>query len=419
MLDINFIRENTALVKTAAQHKNSKVDIDQLLLVDARRRQLQTTSDGLNRQRNELAAVGKTGKPTVEQIATAKAIKQQSVNTVGQLASVEAEFKTLMYQVPNIPTDDTPIGPDESGNQAIREWGAKPQFDFTPLPHWELGKTLDIIDNDQAAAVSGTRFTYLKNELALMEYALVNLALSVTVAKGFVPIIPPIFIRPEVFEKMGRLHPTAERYYIPSDDLYLIGSAEHTLGPLQMNKVVAEVQLPMRYIAFSPALRREAGAAGKDTRGILRLHQFHKVEMEVFSTPEQGLAEHSLLISIEEELLQKLNLSYQVLLKCTGDIGDPNARGVDINTWMPGQGVYRETHTADYMTDYQARRLNARFKRSTGVTEFVHTNDATALAVGRILAAIIENYQTAAGTVIVPEVLRPWMFGVTEIKRPS
>jgi seryl-tRNA synthetase len=175
----------------------------------------------------------------------------------------------------------------------------------------------------------------------------------------------------------------------------------------------------MRYIAFSPALRREAGAAGKDTRGILRLHQFHKVEMEVFSTPEQGLAEHSLLISIEEELLQKLNLSYQVLLKCTGDIGDPNARGVDINTWMPGQGVYRETHTADYMTDYQARRLNARFKRSTGVTEFVHTNDATALAVGRILAAIIENYQTAAGTVIVPEVLRPWMFGVTEIKRPS
>ncbi|EKD76528.1 MAG: hypothetical protein ACD_43C00071G0001 [uncultured bacterium] len=417
MLDIKFIREHISAVKAAVQNKNSKVDIDALLQIDETRRQLQKAGDELNRQRNQMAALGKQGKPTPEQVAEAKVIKQRSAELEQTLVGVEAEYKKMMYQVPNIPSADTPIGPDESGNQVIKEWGSKPVFNFVPKPHWELGKTLDIIDNEQAAVVTGARFTYLKNELALMEYALVNLALSVTVTKGFIPIIPPIFIRPDVFEKMGRLHPTDERYYIPSDDLYLIGSAEHTLGPLQMNKLLIEEQLPLRYIAFSPALRREAGAAGKDTRGILRLHQFHKVEMEVFSTAEQGLAEHNLLISIEEELLQKLNLPYQVLLKCTGDIGDPNTRGVDINTWMPGQNVYRETHTADFMTDYQARRLNARYRTKTGETEFLNMNDATALAVGRIIAAIMENYQTAEGKIKIPDVLLPWMFGVTEIKR--
>lgn len=417
MLDIKIIREQTDKVKSAVRNKRSTVDIDALLAIDERRRKLQQESDELNRQRNVIAGIGKAGKPTAEQVTQAKIIKGRSAELEASLTQIENDYKTLMYQVPNIPTDDTPIGPDESGNQVIKEWGRKPDFAFIPKPHWELGKTLDVIDNEQAAVVSGSRFTYLKNELALMEYALVNLALSVTVTKGFTPIIPPIFIRPDVFEKMGRLQPTDERYYIPSDDLYLIGSAEHTLGPMYLNKTTTEQQLPLRYIAFSPALRREAGAAGKDTRGILRLHQFHKVEMEVFSTSEQGLDEHKLLISIEEELLQKLSLPYQVLLKCTGDIGDPNARGVDINTWMPGQNVYRETHTADYMTDYQARRLNARFKRQTGEIEYLHMNDATALAIGRIIAAIMENYQTESGTITIPEVLRPWMFGMTEIKR--
>lgn len=417
MLDIKYIREHIAEIKAAILNKNSKVDLTALLNLDEKKRQLQTDVDELNRQRNVIATLGKPGKPTSEQMAEAKSIKQHCAELEQTLAQVDEEYKKLMYQVPNIPSADTPIGPDESGNQVVKEWGIKPTFNFAPKPHWELGKTLDVIDNEQAALVAGTRFTYLKNELALMEYALVNLVLSVTVTKGFIPIIPPIFIKPAVFEKMGRLQPTAERYYIPADDLYLIGSAEHTLGPLQMNQIIAEDKLPLRYIAFSPALRREAGAAGKDSRGILRLHQFHKVEMEVFSTPEQGLAEHNLLISLEEELLQKLKLPYQVLLKCTGDIGDPNARGVDINTWMPGQNVYRETHTADYMTDFQARRLNARYRSNNGQTKFLHMNDATALAIGRIIAAIMENYQTAEGTIKIPTVLQPWMFGVTEIKR--
>ncbi|MFA6474608.1 MAG: serine--tRNA ligase [Patescibacteria group bacterium] len=415
MLDIKYIRDHLNEVKQAIKNKNSTVNIEEVLKKYDAKRELQKNLDDLNQQRNAFANQGKKNKPTPDQIELGKNLKQQASKIEEELRKVEHDYQVLMYQVPNVPTQDTPVGADESGNVMVREWGTQPQFDFTPKPHWELGKALDVIDNEAAARVSGARFTYLKKELALMEYALVQLAFSVTLEQGFIPVIPPIFIKPDVFEKMGRLHPAAERYYIPSDDLYLIGSAEHTLGSIHLGEIIPEAKLPLRYIAFSPALRREAGAASKDTRGILRLHQFHKIEMEVFSTPEQGMAEHNLLVSIEETLLQKLNLPYQVLLKCTGDIGDPNARGMDINTWMPGQGVYRETHTADYMTDYQARRLNTRYRQADGSTNFVHMNDATALAIGRIIAAIMENYQQADGTIIIPEVLHPWMFNHTRV----
>ncbi len=403
MIDIKFLREHPDQVKAAAKHKNAAVDIDQIIQLDSQRKALQTEHDTLRAEQRKL---GKDG--ARELSVRVKAIQKD-------LTVLEEQLRTLLWAVPNIPTEDTPIGPDESGNQVVKTWGTQPQFDFQPKPHWDLGKALGIIDNEKAAEVSGARFTYLKGELALMEYALVNLAFTVAIKKGFTPIIPPIFIKPDVFEKMARLHPKDERYYLPADDLYLIGSAEHTLGPIHMDEILPETHLPKRYIAFSPALRREAGAAGKDTRGILRLHQFHKVEMEVFSTAEQGIAEHQLLVSIEEELLQALNLPYQLLLKCTGDIGDPNARGMDINTWMPGQGVYRETHTADYMTDYQARRLNTKVRKADGSLEFVHMNDATALAIGRIIAAIMENYQTASGSIRIPDVLQPMMMGKTEI----
>lgn len=415
MLDIKFIRQNPDIVKQAAKHKNSTVDIDKLLTLDERRRHLQGELDQANGFRNALADASKGGKPTPEQIAEGKKYKEQAGELERELKMVAEDLDVLMLQVPNIPTEDTPVGPDESGNQVIKTWGEKPSFDFTPKPHWELGESLGVIDNEKAAEVSGARFTYLKGDIALMEYALVNLALSIIVKKGFNVVVPPIFIRPDVFQKMARLEPRDERYYIPSDDLYLIGSAEHTLGPIHMDEIIPEKNLPIKYVAFSPALRREAGAAGKDTRGIIRLHQFHKVEMEVFSTSEDGIKEHLELIKIEEEILQALNLPYQLILKCTGDIGDPNARGTDINTWMPGQDRFCETHTADYMTDYQARRLGTKYRKADGSTEFVHMNDATALAVGRTIAAIMENYQTKEGTIKVPEVLKSWMMGRDEI----
>lgn len=415
MLDIKYIRQNPELVKQAANNKNISVDVDKLLVLDERRRHVQGELDQANGFRKALARSSDGGKPTEEQIAEGKKYKEKALELERELNAVEEELQVLLYQLPNIPTVDTPVGRDETSNTTIRSWGEQPSFDFEPKAHWDLGVELGVIDNEKAAEVSGARFTYLKGDLALMEYALVNFALSHLVKKGFKVIVPPIFIRPDVYQKMARLEPKEERYYIPSDDLYLIGSAEHTLGPLHMDEIIPEKQFPLRYVAFSPALRREAGAAGKDTRGILRLHQFHKVEMEVFSSPEDGMKEHLNLVALEEELLQLLNLPYEVVLKCTGDIGGPNARGMDINTWMPGQNTYRETHTADYMTDYQARRLNTRMRRADGSVEFVHMNDATALAVGRTLAAIMENYQTKQGTIKIPDVLKPWMMGIEEI----
>ncbi len=428
MLDIKFIRENKALVEAAARKKRVAVDINALLATDDHRRALQQQFDEVNRARNELAEQGKEGKPSAEHIAEGKRLKEQSLALENDMRVAEEELHRLAYVIPNVPTADTPEGSDESGNQIIKEWGEKPKFDFEPKAHWDLGTALDIIDNERAAKVSGARFTYLKRDAALMEYALIQFALSILINREkiadiireekldlpdtpFVPVVPPIFIKPDIFEKMARLNPKEERYHIPSDDLYLIGSAEHTLGPIHMDEIIVEHELPLRYVAFSPALRREAGAAGKDTRGIIRLHEFHKLEMETFSMPEQGLAEHKLLIAVEEHLLQQLNLPYQVLLKCVGDIGDPNARGVDINTWMPGQDRYCETHTADYMTDYQARRLNTRLRRTDNTLTFAHMNDATALAIGRMLAAILENYQNADGSVRIPDVLQSYLGG--------
>lgn len=404
MIAINYLREHPDLVAQAAKHKNVSVDIDGILALDQKRKELQTEHDTLRVEQRQL---GKDG---------GKELSMKVKSIQKELTQLEEDLRVLLWKVPNIPTADTPVGKDESENKVVKEWGSKPNFDFKPKPHWELGTALGVIDNERAAKVSGARFTYLKGDLALMQNALVQLTLTILTKRGFTMVVPPLFIKPEVFEKMARLHPAAERYYLPSDDLYLIGSAEHTLGPIHLDEVLPEQQLPKRYAAFSPAFRREAGAAGKDTRGILRLHQFDKIEMEVFSTAEQAITEHLGLVAIEEEIVQALELPYQLLLKCTGDIGDPNARGMDINTWMPGQNVYRETHTADYMSDYQARRLNTKVKQADGSTSFAHMNDATAIAIGRMVAAIMENYQTVTGTIHVPAVLQPWMLGVTEIK---
>ncbi|MBI4407647.1 MAG: serine--tRNA ligase [Candidatus Kerfeldbacteria bacterium] len=404
MIDIKFIREHSDLVQQAARNKNVTVDVEAILVLDTKRKELQTEHDTLRVEQRKL---GKDGGKELS-------VKVKSIQK--ELTTAEEQLQKLLWQVPNIPTEDTPVGKDESENQVVKDWGTKPSFAFKPKPHWELGVSLDLIDNERAAKVAGARFTYLKGDLAIMQNALVQLALTILTKRGFTMVVPPLFIKPDVFEKMARLHPADERYHLPTDDLYLIGSAEHTLGPIHMDEVLPEQQLPKRYAAFSPAFRREAGAAGKDTRGILRLHQFDKIEMEVFSTAEQAITEHLGLVAIEEEILQALELPYQLLLKCTGDIGDPNARGMDINTWMPGQDLYRETHTADYMSDYQARRLNTKVKRADGSTGFVHMNDATAIAIGRTLAAIMENYQQADGSITVPKVLQPWMFGVTEIK---
>ncbi|CAN5297792.1 serine--tRNA ligase [soil metagenome] len=406
MLDINYVRENTDEVKKKVATKNFDAKlIDEVLELDEKRRKLISEIDELRAKRNEIAP---HGKPTEAEANAGKEIKEKLQELEPQLQEVEEKYKELLFKIPNIPSDDSPIGKDESFNKVIRKWGDPRKFDFKVRDHVEIGKILGIIDTDTAAEVAGARFNYLKGDLVLLQNALYQFVLSVLIEKGFTPIIPPLILKAETMKKMARHDPVDDRYYFKDDDAMLVGSAEHALGPMHMNQTLNEKDLPLRYFAYTPAFRREAGTYGKDTRGILRQHQFDKVEMESFTTPADGSKEQELFVGIQEHLMQTLKLPYQVIAISTGDMGTPDFRQIDIETWMPGQDKYRETNTSDYVTDYQSRRLNTKVKTKDG-NEFVHMNDATAFAMGRTLIAILENYQNEDGSVNVPEVLQKWM----------
>jgi seryl-tRNA synthetase len=419
MLDIKFIAENPDIVKKAIHDKQTEpVDIDHLLALYEERKKLRQELDEINAARNVAAKE--------QNVADGKKFKELGATLEKKLHDLEKEYVPLLLKIPNVPSADTPVDSDESANKIMRQWGEMPQFSFEPKAHWDLGKALGIIESESAAEVSGARFTYLKGDLARMQFALLHYALEVlgdtetlqTIADEagvkvtitpFVPVIPPVMMRTAVMNRMARLHPMDERYVFEKDDLVLIGSAEHTLGPLHMDETLPEEHMPIRYVGYSTAFRREAGAAGKDTRGILRQHQFDKIEIESFTLPEHSLEEQNFIIGIQEYLMRKLKLPYQVILKCTMDQGAPNYRGIDIETWMPGQNTYRETHSSDLMNSYQARRLNTRVKRADGTIEHVHMNDATVFAMGRTLIAIMENYQNEDGSIRVPEVLQKYM----------
>ncbi|HSD12364.1 MAG TPA: aminoacyl--tRNA ligase-related protein, partial [Patescibacteria group bacterium] len=347
MLDIKFIRENPAKVKEAAKNKKVDVDVDALLVLDAERKALQAKIEETNRQRNEASKT--------KDIENGKRLKQELAQLEEKMGALDAQMQPLMLKLPNVPVEGTPVGPDESGNVVIRKWGEPTTFAFKPKDHAELGKLHDIIDNELGAEVAGARFTYLKGDLVLLQQAIIQYVFSVLTDRGalesiiaanklaapptpFIPVVPPLMIKPGVFERMARLEPREERYHIPSDDLYLIGSAEHTLGPMHMDETLDETVLPLRYVACTAAFRREAGSYGKDTKGILRLHQFDKIEMESFSAPEQSLAEQDLFVALQEHFLQAFKVPYQVVQICTGDMGGPDARQIDIESWMPGQG---------------------------------------------------------------------------------
>lgn len=429
MLDIAYIRTHRDQVAEVARQKKVEVDIDALLTKDIERVALLKEIEELRSLKNdvnELIQKAADDAEKTEIITKGKEIKAKLDEKETAYTLVKEAYDALMIQVPNIISPDTPVGPDESGNKVLRQNGTPRTFDFTPKEHWELGKVLGMIDTETAAAVSGARFAYLKGDLALLQFALIQYTLGILTNKEtlktiiaeaklsvpstpFIPVIPPVFVRSDVLGKMARLEPKDERYHIPSDDLYLVGSAEHTLGPIHMGETLMEAELPRRYIGYSTAFRREAGSYGKDMKGILRLHQFDKLEMECFTIPEQAAAEQDLLVAIQEHLLRGLEIPYQVMAICTGDMGKPDMRQIDIECWLPGQGKYRETHTSDLMGDYQARRLETRVKRTSGETEFVYMNDATACAIGRTLIAIMENYQEADGSVQIPKALQSFV----------
>ena len=429
MLDIKFIRENKDIVKQAILNKRASVDIDELISLDDRRLELSKICEGLRAEQNlapKQIAVEHDEYKRAQMISEMKLIKDDFEKNESDLREIMESWQKIMLTIPNIPSVDTPLGEDDSANVVIKEWGQKPEFSFTPKEHFEIGKALGVIDTETATEVASSRFAYLKGDLVLMQFALIQMCYELLgnkevlsdIAKNanisipvdaFMPIIPPFFVRPVAQVKMARFMGAENHYMFPEDDLMLIGSAEHTLGTMYMDKIIEERDLPIRLAGYSTAFRREAGTYGKDTNGILRQHQFDKLEMEVFSLPENSMQEQNFLVAIQEHILQKLNIPYQVLSVCSGDMGFPDYRQVDINSWMPGQNKYRETHSADLTGNFQSRRLNTRVRRADGKIEPVHMNDATAIAIGRMLIAIIENYQQEDGSVKIPEVLRPYL----------
>ena len=413
MLDIKFIRQNPEKVKEGCRKKGADVDIGHLLEVDKKKRELlQAFEDMSAKKSSGTIEIQKAGSKQEKDaiILGMRELDRNSDRLNKDLKETEKELDDLMYQIPNLPLDDVPVGRDENSNVVLKEVGKKTEFKFEPKSYLEIAEKLDLIDVERAAKVAGTRFGYLKREAVLLEFALIRLAFDTLTKKGFVPVLPPVMLKSEMARGMGYLEQADanEAYYLPQDDLYLIGTAEQPLGAMHANEVLSEKDLPKRYIGFSTCFRREAGAYGKDTKGIFRVHQFDKVEMFSFCKPAESQKEHQFFLEIEKSLMNDLKIPYQILQICTGDLGFPVAAKYDIEAWFPNQNRYRETHSTSNCTDFQARRLNIRYKKKDGKLEFVHTVNGTVFS-QRPLLAIIENYQQKDGTIVVPKTLQKYL----------
>ncbi len=407
MLDINFIRQNPEKVKEGCRNKNVNVDISELLKLDKRRREILKEIEELRHQRN---IISEKKELSEEEKAKARSLKEKIKIQEGEFKKIEKEFNNLMLLVPNPPFGDVPKGKDESGNLAVKKVGKIPRFKFKLKDYLEIAENFDLLDIKRAAKVSGTRFGYLKREAALMEFGLVNFAVDFLLKKGFIPVIPPVMITPEMALGMGYLEPTSdqETYFVPKDNLYLVATSEQSVGPMHAGEVFKEKDLPKRYVSFSTCFRREAGSYGKDTRGMFRIHQFDKVEMFSFCKPEDSAKEHKFFLAMEEKLMSALKLPYQVVNICTGDLGRPAAAKYDIEAWVPSQKRYRETHSTSNCTDFQARRLNIRYRDKSGKINFVHTVNGTAFSM-RPIIPILEIYQRKDGKVNVPKILQKYL----------
>lgn len=415
MLDIDFIRQNKDKVKEGCKNKqtDSKI-VDKLLEVDKKRRKIIGEYERIQAEKNKankkISVVSEKEKEKI--IGKMKEVDKKGDNLKEKLKEIEDKFNELMLKIPNLPLNNIPVGKDESENVVIKKVGEITKFDFKPKDHLEIGEKLDLIDTERAAKVSGSRFAYLKNEAVLLEFALISFAFDTLLKEGFTPVVPPVMIRPEIGEEMGypEQFDGKEAYFVLEDNLFLVGTSEQSVGPLHKDEVLEEEELPKRYLGFSSCFRREAGSYGKDTRGIFRVHQFDKVEMFSFTTPKDSEKEHQFLLSLEEKLMRALQIPYRISQMCTGDLGMPAVAKYDIESWIPSQKCYRETHSTSNCTDFQARRLNTRYRRKKdNKLEFVHTLNGTAFAVGRTLIAILENHQQKDGSVKVPKVLQKYV----------
>ena len=427
MLDIKLIRENPEMVKQNLVKRGDmeKLELlEKLIQYDKEWREKTTRLNELRRRRNELTAhianIRKEGKDASTEIAEAKKIDNEITALEKDVDALRTQIRDILMVLPNLLHESVPVGKDENDNVPIRTWGELPKFDFPVKDHIDLGLGLDIMDVERAGKIAGARFFYLKREGVLLDLALINFALNEMVKKEYVPIEPPFLMRRRPYEGVIALTDFEDTLYkIEGEDLYLIATSEHPMAAMYMNEVLNAEQLPIKFVGISTNFRKEAGAHGRDTRGIFRTHQFNKVEQFIFCKPEDSWKMHEELIRNAEELIQKLGLPYRVVNVCTGDIGTVAAKKYDLEVWMPAQNAYREAISCSNCTDYQARRLNIRYREKEGAPPkgFVHTLNSTAIATGRTMVAILENYQQKDGSVIIPEALRPYMGGMEKIPR--
>ena len=425
MLDLKFVRSNIDIIEKMMKNRGYELDVSRFNDLDKERRERLRVLEDLRHRRNlvndEIALKKKKGEDASAIIAEMKDVSSRIKDIEKQLPEFEDTIQEMLMVIPNVPHESVPLGKDESDNPVVREWGEIKEFDFEPLPHWEIGEGLGILDFPRAAKLSGARFSLSYGAGARLERALINFMLDIhTLEHGYTEVLPPFMVNGASMTGTGQLPKFKEDLFkIENWDLYLIPTAEVPVTNIYREEILGEDQLPRYFVSYTPCFRSEAGSHGKDTRGLIRQHQFNKVELVKFSHPDNSYEELEKLTSNAEEILKRLGLPYRVVSLCTGDLGFSAAKTYDIEVWLPGQGLYREISSCSNFEDFQARRAMIRFKRSGGSgTHLVHTLNGSGLAVGRTLVAVLENYQQEDGSLIIPEVLRPYMGGV-EILKPD
>lgn len=426
MLDAQFIRDNLDAVKVNCKNRGVTADVERVVALDDQRKDLVQKTQILQQRQNEISKLIPKEKDKDKKqglVQEGRSLRDQVGALEAQIKQVEEDLRGALVTIPNMTHPDAPVGATPADNKVIRVWGDKRKLDFPVKDHVTLAESLNLADFEAGASVAGQKFYYLKNEAVLLELALVQYAFEKLLEKGYTPVITPDVARVDVLEGIGFMPrgPETQIYSLADTDLCLIATAEITLGGMHRNQIMDELQLPIKYVGLSHCFRTEAGAPGRDTRGLYRVHQFTKVEMFVFCAPDQSEAMHLELLAIEESIFQGLGLPYHVIDTCSGDLGGPAYRKYDLEAWMPARGQggeYGEVTSTSNCTDFQARRLNIRYKSpKLKGTRFVHTLNGTAVAVSRALVALLENYQQADGSVLIPEVLKKWLPGKERISR--
>ena len=423
MLEIKFLRQNLKDVRKAMEARGAAIDLDSFEKTDSRRRKMLQEIEKLRHRRNsvsdQIAELKKAGKDAEKLVSDMREVSGRIKTLDKTLADVENEVAAFLLEIPNLPHESVPVGQDERDNPLIRQVGIPPEFDFEPLPHWTIGSNLSILDFERAAKIAGARFPLYFGHGAALERALINFMLNLhTGEHGYREVLPPFVVNRQAITHTGQLPKFEEDLFkLEGWDYFMVPTAEVPLTNIHQGEILREDQLPIYYAAYTPCFRSEAGSYGKDTRGLIRQHQFNKVEMVKFALPESSYDELEQMLANAETVLQRLGLAYRVVSLCTGDLGFSAAKTYDIEVWMPAQGVYREISSCSNCESFQARRADIRFRRKgAGKTELVHTLNGSGLAVGRTVAAILENFQRPDGSVLIPEVLRPLMGNMETIK---